>query len=1219
MTEEPSTALYRASVSEPLFSPSFFSSPIATLTSSVDEDSVIISVHDLQDAYHTLLSRLQAVEPLLIVNEQSYPSLNAWSSMAGTLARCFQRDIKRNIVDRLKPHGESFASILHPEPSELPEERLFVAQDEALVAQLATKLASTVLKTPAVSRYFSDTSLHNLLSGILEVAQPSCGDGEKNVALATSVLSSLQLPIAPIIYAQGEIVKWLADAASSSTLTSGHLDVFVHLWVTYPSTFLSHSSDILAGVLTALISTEEATRNAAASALSAFTFAILFTDTSDRDILSAASLGVRQFLARQLPSGELPSLVTAALQEDASKTTIPSRWATMIACSIILISGPDLFQGSRSCKFIIHIAERLVKSNTRLGSELTTCLWRCLIWAWTRIPRISDQTTKRRTAGLGILRQELRYSIGAHLVATLLLLSSDVPASSMSTPTVSELSSALVVLKDMSTHLSKTVYQHVPLILTQLVSVIGGSSPATSSNGASRTWSLSSLPVKVLFNRETLTADAITFTSNIRAENRFDAITAISPLPEECIQQHWTEILDIWKACAFRELARPDFVALQGSLVQVWQALLLVQTHLTQERRHLTSTPHFSDVAVSTVAAFFSWTPSNSVHSVPETDTHARVLTLCSQLWDTMRYVFSEAWLAVAADSLLTQFLLHDFRLNDEDIKTIWGSFCASLVATSSTDLISQLVLEDGAKREEVIRQQLWSLKARGLASSTDSQPTWEMYVDFLASPMQDWLMSDEDTTAWNVLLDRVLSHAESRREPSLTTLDALMERSSSRTSTASLFGSSSTLLRLLPRATLSNELAKPSPFLRAVNTALCDLYAGGTVSVPEATQVFGNIRCILQASSPSAAYLLLTSMVEGLSTWIRDEHGLLLEQEHNEIVTTLYYDALIALRDIPMSEDTLHALAPFLCSVFVRIPEQALGPEAFFHFWEHIQPSVAHFAGAYPDEVKTVLKAYHDANGPSGTSTSATSQGPADLSPPTISVIPTTALPPSAQRPDAASRPSRPPPTISAPTYSPPSYTPAQRPEDHLSGLRTSPTSTVGISSDAARKRRDTATSASVSASTRSMAGPPRASRSSAHRVAHERPHTTPERPLKRTKLTSGSPALSSPRSGRGRGASRGRSPTGARWLFDGVEIPARSRGGSRTPSASTASTPRPRAEGRRSAGLRTSPEAPSLGVVTRTHARAFVPPSDDYDAWEVPMHPSEDEDPDHDEGEEE
>ncbi len=72
------------------------------------------------------------------------------------------------------------------------------------------------------------------------------------------------------------------------------------------------------------------------------------------------------------------------------------------------------------------------------------------------------------------------------------------------------------------------------------------------------------------------------------------------------------------------------------------------------------------------------------------------------------------------------------------------------------------------------------------------------------------------------------------------------------------------------------------------------------------------------------------------------------------------------------MSADTLEILAPFFCSAFVRIPEPAHGPLAFCEFWAHIQPSLAHLVGAYPETIMAALRASHDVLGidvPSGLS----------------------------------------------------------------------------------------------------------------------------------------------------------------------------------------------------------------------------------------------------------
>ncbi len=94
--------------------------------------------------------------------------------------------------------------------------------------------------------------------------------------------------------------------------------------------------------------------------------------------------------------------------------------------------------------------------------------------------------------------------------------------------------------------------------------------------------------------------------------------------------------------------------------------------------------------------------------------------------------------------------------------------------------------------------------------------------------------------------------------------------------------------------------------------------------------------------------------------------------------IVSLYCDALIALRHIPIHSDTLYALARFLSSTFGRIVSPGNGPVAFHEFWKEVQPSLKHLDDGYPEELKTALCACHEAFGmslPSGVSIETESQ----------------------------------------------------------------------------------------------------------------------------------------------------------------------------------------------------------------------------------------------------
>lgn len=81
------------------------------------------------------------------------------------------------------------------------------------------------------------------------------------------------------------------------------------------------------------------------------------------------------------------------------------------------------------------------------------------------------------------------------------------------------------------------------------------------------------------------------------------------------------------------------------------------------------------------------------------------------------------------------------------------------------------------------------------------------------------------------------------------------------------------------------------------------------------------------------------------------------------------YETVLEVLRKSPPDLPTLHLLAPFLASAFVRIPPPARGPMAFKRFWDDTyKGSNVSFSAEdvqrYPSEIRGCLKAFHEVFG---------------------------------------------------------------------------------------------------------------------------------------------------------------------------------------------------------------------------------------------------------------
>ena len=171
--------------------------------------------------------------------------------------------------------------------------------------------------------------------------------------------------------------------------------------------------------------------------------------------------------------------------------------------------------------------------------------------------------------------------------------------------------------------------------------------------------------------------------------------------------------------------------------MQVWQALLLVQTYLTQGQEHLTTSPESTSAVVSVVANFLDWVPH--VHAkcpLSPGVVQRRVLSILSKLWSVMKNVFSESWLSSAVGSLLKSLVHHTFDLSQEDVKLAWSQLCASLISNNIPDLVCRLVAESEEDRATDVQRELWLLSAESWTSWSPT-PSWTESVEFLTIPLR--------------------------------------------------------------------------------------------------------------------------------------------------------------------------------------------------------------------------------------------------------------------------------------------------------------------------------------------------------------------------------------------------------------------------------------------------------------------------------------------------
>ncbi|EJF63296.1 hypothetical protein DICSQDRAFT_160507 [Dichomitus squalens LYAD-421 SS1] len=1023
---------------------------------------------------------------------------------------------------------------------------------------------------------------------------------------------------------QTAVVSWIGELVAGMSPKIDGSKILHHLWSEYPQLYLPDTVNALQGIMSRLVSSDSAVRADGLIVLSGFSCATLSLWASTRTRFKAAILReVRKFLfdadpqdlgKRPPPGAQLPQFIDRAVKEDTSGAPLSGpRWAVTVICCLILLSGHGVFAGVRLRNFVIRTVEQVANSKKKPGDELLLCAWRALIWAFSQIPRDADRpqehteadvSPESRTRGLRgsafqLLKQELRGGMGICLVVSLLHAH---PADPPVTPDP-DLVRVASVLKEMISHRSEDIYRNGVVVLERLVGAIGTAEDASTTTAAP--WTPDDIPIKAMFSRRLLEVDVAVFCSTIRETARIPS-SAVRSLREQEIQQVWKDLLEIWAISVRRELRRTEFTELPYVLVQVWQALLLVQTHLTQGRAHLTSSPDSTNFVVSVVADFLDWSPPTDVKRppLPENVVQRRVLCLCSQLWNVMKNVFSDSWLSSASGSLLGSVVRHTFDFSLEDVKTAWSQLRSFLVSANAPDLIGRLVAETKKHQAVDIQRGLWLLAADTWISR-DPVPSWTNSVEFLTIPLRHWTMDEADLSIWNAILTHAVSQALSVAEPCLAVFDAIVERGFQ--APIRLLNHPKMLLHLLSSFKLLGEVCGTSIFLWGVGAVLRDLYTDLPENVSTAVQALAHIRRILEGCPTNAILAVLSCLADGLAVWIGDEAELLLVQEHNDVVIPLYCNALDALKKIPISADTLQALAPFLCSAFVRIPEPGRGPLAFCDFWKDVQPSLAHLNGAYPEEIKSALRASHDVLGidvPVDISLSTESHtdgrslawtSPVKSPRTTVEVGYTT----SGRRRPSTSSPLRQMTTPADNTHVSPFLTSSgpKRQASYGPAEAASPaTPPRGSNRDASRSSDFVPSSPTEALRARRLAAGP------SSRVTHQRPKAPSDRPVKRRRLspptespTVRPPEASAESSKRGPSAATSVASRRSKWRFDGVEVEM-FKGPKRRTSTAGSSTPKPSKD----TGARIpSPEVPSPADAARAVARS----SDDYDAWEVPI----------------
>ncbi|KAI8994250.1 hypothetical protein BD414DRAFT_436949 [Trametes punicea] len=979
--------------SHPLTHPTYFASPVNTLVASVDDAlSEEIAVHDLLDAYSTFSLRITAVAALLS-QEGDLPALQYIQENAAIIGRCIRRDIRRSLVGPPGVANSDALTSLQSSTSRISEEQLYAANSVYILCQHSLQLASNIFAFRALYQLFPRNVLNQLLDDILIITQLSelqTPNDAKTRASAASVLATLQIPAEVVEASKMAIQEVLKDLALTMSPHLRACDIIHNMLSTYPLIFLPGSARLLPDILSKLVSTTPCVRMDSAVSLAGFALARLsFRSATTIPGVFEVQTAVHSFIRAQFPSSrteskhQTPALLSEYIGRAAQEIITDAsdhgpRWAIAVICCLIVLSGQGIFARRRPLRLVLDTVEVVARSRSPVAIDLVACVWKCLVWAFLHVSRdvASGQSTtdqrprlaqsNSREVVFNIVKQELRGGVGACLVAGLLC---DQNGRACSHPRLiahPDLDWAISVLKDMTTHSSSSVYQDGVALLGRLVGGIGTSPQSPRASAEPDGWTLNDVVVQPLFLRHTLRADVKTFSAALHSANRFEP-SHIVPLNEAELLNHWDRLMEIWIMSVKRELRKPDMTfSLPDALTHTWQALLLVQTQLTQEKGHLTTTPDFTTRVVSIVVDFLKFEPWPAAGPTTPSSAHAAqycVLILCYRLWMIMRHVFAESWLCAASESLLSAVLQRTFDLSDERIRSSWSQLCSVLVSAGAPQLIARLVVEKEEERLVDTKRELWRALAKEWASRTP-RPNWQDCVDFLAIPLRCWSMNERETEAWVMILEDALAKTCLISESHSCIFDALVERLDEDAAPARMLDVAPLILHMLSRLRLAEGAKQPVRFLRCIDTLLFQLYCELPERVSMALQMLQHLRHIINDCPVDAVVGLLTELSKGLAVWIGDEKELLLNTEYNEVVIPIYCDALHAVQAVTITPEILSSLANLLYSAFIRMPDPGYGPLAFYEFWAHIQPALQDTRGQYPEQIKTILRACRDVFG---------------------------------------------------------------------------------------------------------------------------------------------------------------------------------------------------------------------------------------------------------------
>ncbi|TCD64131.1 hypothetical protein EIP91_004512 [Steccherinum ochraceum] len=965
--------------------PKFFHSPLTTLSKSLNElTSDAISTHDILQAYVTFCDRIKVLARHMSEDPLSCSAaLEPVGRYASQITRCLQRDIRRALQNPFPasavredaiPESMAYSTPTHS------DDDMKHAQDLSAVSQHALLLCSNIFRLPALSTYFEDDALVNIMFDVILVAKgplPTPND-ERTRSLALWILASQDLRFAVLYRTKRKMVSLLEHVISEEASTSmsemnirDGLKILHSLMAKHTKITVNTTVRYMGHLCFHLTSRNRAVRLVAAQTIGTYCAASLTSDTSQAYLWSLAGGLTRQFLSVHASSKSaegaterrLFTITADILREDNADDL---SWLLHTIGCLTIVSQGAVLNMSRFMRLWVNIERSTVHSSRYLVRALNLCLWRCFVLSMLLFRRYaeahendSDEATRipnwktKWFKGIGFLRQKVENGTGAAVLYSILSFPPVDPPPDSPTQLLYT-APWLSILEAMIEHSMLDVHRQGLTILAQLLSGVGTPSPASHVSEKDERLLRSVDPWKII-HKEFLTG---TFSLASDFDPALFDVACIRCLTGKEVHEHWEDLMHLWEIGLDRTISSGKVPVLSDDVISIWHALLLFQSELTQQEGHLALSQNTTRRAISVLLRLFNQRDDTS--SQPERLNEAQIrLCVAKQLWTVLKTAFAHEWLTDTAGRLLESiFRTKYFAIADDAVQAAWIDLCGDLVSVAGSLRIADLLSLKSSVLVELEIRQIWTALAKAWPHISEGY-SWELCVAFLSIPVQHWTLSNDEVQLWTSLVPPILKTALA---DSISSNDGLVKIVQS-----AFVDSNSYCIALVPSLlsyiTLDSTQPFPLSLFTYLNELMTTLYPQQESLYPM-LDIFRAIRNLIQTYATSHLLQLLSVLSHGLEVWIRDEALAILDDEYSDIIIPLYCDCLQYLQAIPQTAQSLLSLESLLCSGFSRVLPPVLGPFACRDFWDVVSSRDSLRKTDCPERLRIHLLAFYDAGG---------------------------------------------------------------------------------------------------------------------------------------------------------------------------------------------------------------------------------------------------------------